>query len=515
MDSVIEIKNKSNIKKNYFFNLIYQIFLIIVPLITTPYVSRILLPEGIGKYSYTYSIINYFILLATLGFATYGQREMAKFSEKTEKQSIMFWEIILVRFVSTFISFLLCIILCLNNCFKEYNNLMWFWSFLIVAQIFDITFLFQGNEEFGIIVIRNIIVKFVSIIMIFIFVNQKDDIFIYVICSVLSILFGNLSLWVKLPKKVVKVSIKKLRPWIHILPTLRLFIPTIAISVYTLLDKTLIGLMINDTYIEYETQIIDGVLCKVETIKKISDLENGYYEQSEKIVKLAMTIVTSLTTVMISRNTKEIANGNHLQVKNNIYLAFKFLGVLGFPIMFGLMAIAPNMIPWFLGDGYEKSIVLLQLFSPLVIIIGTTSILGSHYLLPYKKDTKYTIGVIIGALLNVSLNIFLIKIYWSIGAVIASLIAEFGVAFTMYLFSKKDISLKKILIDNYKYCISGIFMFLCVYISQIYLSSSILNTCILILEGIITYFIFLLILRDKFLYTFLKKTLSKIKKRDV
>jgi len=147
----------------------------------------------------------------------------------------------------------------------------------------------------------------------------------------------------------------------HIVPVIKLFIPTVAISLYTVLDKTLIGLLIDETYIETSTQIVDGMEQIINTTKRYAYLENGYYEQSEKIVKLALTLITALATVMISRNANEIANGNKEKVRQNLYFSGRFVMFLGLPMTFGLIAIAPNLIPWFLGPNFEKSILLMHL----------------------------------------------------------------------------------------------------------------------------------------------------------
>jgi O-antigen/teichoic acid export membrane protein len=315
METNEKVQPRQSIAKNYVFNVVYQIFILIVPLITTPYLSRVLGAEGIGQYSFSNSIASYFTLVAALGFGYYAQREIANHQGDKKTQSLIFWEILIVRFFSTAISTIICCSLGWAGVYKTYTVLMWWWILQIGATEFDITFLFQGNEEFGKIVGRNLIAKILSIVLIFSLVKRPDQVWVYVLCFAGSTFVGNISLWFYLPQFLSPVSFKELKPWHHLLPTLRLFLPTIAASVYTLLDKILIGVLIQDTYVVEETQVIGGVETAVQVTKRYSDLENGYYEQSEKIVKMAMTVITALGTVMIPRNSTEYANGNIEKVK--------------------------------------------------------------------------------------------------------------------------------------------------------------------------------------------------------
>jgi len=494
---------KKSITKNYIFNVIYQVFILIVPLITTPYISRVLGANGVGQYSFTSSLTNYFTLVAALGFGYYAQREIAKFQGDKKSQSVIFWEILIVRFFSVGISLGVCIVLNVIGVYGEYSALMWWWVILIIAQEFDISFLFQGNEEFGKIVIRNVLIKLVLIACVFIFVKSADDVYIYVLCSAGSTLLGNLSLWLHLPKMLAKCGLAELKPIRHLLPTLRLFLPTIATSIYTVLDKTLIGLVITDTY----TVVENGV----EVVKNYSDLENGYYEQSEKIVKVCMAVVTALGTVMIPRNSNEYAKGNMDGVKQNVYMATNFVWFLGTPLMLGLAAVAGNVIPWFLGDGYEKCILLMQIFTPLILIIGFSNVFGLQYLVPTQRDGKFTAAIVSGAVVNFALNMVLIHFFWSYGAVIASIIAEFVVTAVMAVIIRKEISVIKILKQSIKYLIAGGVMFAAVYITQMYLSASILHTLLLVLEGAAIYFVMLLVLRDAYLRGLILKILAKLK----
>lgn len=502
-------KPNKSLKKNYIFNLIYQVFVLIVPLITAPYISRILSAEGIGQYSFTNSLQSYFTIIAALGFGYYAQRLIAFHQNNKDEQSKIFWEIIIVRSFSVGFAVILNLILYFTGVYQEYSQLMLWWTLNIVAIGFDITFLLQGNEDFGKIVGRNVIIKIISVILIFTLVKKQSDVWLYVILTSCASLLGNLSLWFYLPKYINKVNKKELKPLRHFWPTIRLFIPTIATSVYTILDKTLIGLLIQDTYTVQETQIINGVETVVEVVKKYSDLENGYYEQSEKIVKMCMAVMTALGTVMIPRNSKLYKEGKNEELKKNFYFAINFVWTIGIPMMFGLAAVSSNIIPWFLGDGYDKCIMLMQIFTPLIIFIGLSNVFGLQYLIPTGRDKKFTIGILAGTISNLALNCILIPFFWSNGAVIASLVAEFLVTFTMYLLIRKEVALKEMLKTAVKPLIAGVIMFALVYFLSTKFSPSILHTLVLVAIGAVTYFILLLVMKEKLLYMGINMLKSK------
>ncbi|MBQ7797912.1 MAG: oligosaccharide flippase family protein [Clostridia bacterium] len=478
------MKNKS-IKKNYIFNLIYQILLVVIPLIVTPYISRVLLPEGVGKYSFALSIVTYFTLFASFGFENYAQREIAKNQEDKAAQSKIFWEIIICRSITVCIS--LCIYLTLFLFYDRNLELMQILTINIISAAFDIAFFFQGNEEFDKLIARSVILKVIGLILIFSFVKQVSDLKIYTLINSIIVIASALIFWPSLIGRLTKVSIKTLNPLKHLRGSFKLFIPALATVLYTMLDKTLIGLITK------------------------SDVQNGYYEQAEKIVKLSMIVITCLGAAMIPRNSHEIAQGNHKQVKQNVYNSFNFVWLLGFPMMFGIILVAENLVPWFLGDKFTYSIWLLKLFAPLVVIIGTSNILGIQYMIPYKKEKQYTISLIMGCIINLILNLILIYFYEAIGATIATIIAECGVSVTMFLFLRKELSIITILKSAIKPLIAGIIMFICCYPLTLILSASIFNTCLIVGAGILVYGVTIILLRDKLLIEAFKSIKNKFK----
>ena len=475
------MQNKS-IKKNYIYNLAYQILVILLPVITTPYLSRVIGAEGIGIYSYTISISTYFILFGSLGVAMYAQREIAYMQDDKEKRSKIFWEIFIIRAITLTISiFLFYFTFARSGEYSQYYKIL---LLEIIANILDISAFFQGMEEFKKIIKRNLVVKAISIISIFIFVKQESDVGKYLLIYALSILIGNISLWFYLPKYIIKIKLKNLEFRKHLKPTIALFTPQIATQIYTVLDKTMIGTIIHDK------------------------AEVGFYEQSQKIVKMVLTIITSLGTVMLPRIANKYANGKQEEIKKDIITSFKFVYFLSLPMVFGMLAITKDLIPWFLGEGFQKSIYITYVISPILLLIGLSNVIGIQYLLPTKRQKQYTISVIIGALTNLILNLALIFKFQAVGAAIGTVIAEAMVTIVQLYFIRNEYNIKNILKMSLKYLISSIVMFLIILCLNKYLLNNMAVLKRMVLDigiGLITYIGVLIILKDEFVIKYVKK----------
>lgn len=478
--------NKKSIAKNYIFNLVYQLLSIVLPLVTTPYLSRVLGAEPIGIYGYTISIVTYFILFGTLGISMYGQREIAYVQNDKNKQSKAFWEINIVRFITLPISMLIFYLsFCLNGDYQIYYRILLLY---MISNMFDISWYLQGIEEFGKTVIRNIIVKALSLILIFVCVKTQNDLWKYLLIFSGAELLGNLTMWMYLPRYINKVEFKKLEIKKHIKPTIMLFIPQIATQIYTVMDKTMVGLITNNMS------------------------EVGYYEQAQKIVKSALTVITSLGTVMSSRIANCYANNKKEEILANIEKSFNFVCFLGIPIVLGIIGISKNLVPWFYGDGYEKVVSLLIATSPIILAIGFSNVTGLQYLVPIGKQKEYTKSVTIGALSNLILNIILIKLFQSIGAAIASVISEIFVFAVQYYYIRDIIKIRRIAKISCKYLISGFVMLGILVITQVMMIPSAMNTIIQIILGAIIYILILIILKDKFVLENIRNILGRIKK---
>lgn len=454
--------------KNYFYNVGYQIFVIIIPLVTVPYVSRVLGSEGVGINAYTNSIIQYFILFGSIGINLYGNRTIAYNRDNKKKMSQIFWEIALLRMICIAISYLIFIIFL--SVVSEYQIFYFYQSFLIIAAGLDISWFFMGNENFKKTVLRNTLVKIVSLIAIFVFIKSKSDIGLYILILSLSILFGNLTLWPYLRKMVNLPNIKQLNLWRHFLPSLALFIPQVATQVYLVLNKTMLGILV-------------GVKS------------TGYYENSDKIVKVMLAIVTATGIVMLPRVANTFAKGQKDKVAKYLYQSFDFVTAICFPMALGLSAIAPKFSVWFLGSEFKITGGLISILSLVIIFIGWSNVLGTQYLLPTNQTKYYTISVVSGALINLILNFPLITKYGVYGAVVSTVISEFTVMAVQIFLARKTLQISVLFSGKWKYMISALLMFVLVRGLHNILTGSIVYFGIEVVLGIAVYLFLLFIFR--------------------
>lgn len=481
--------NKNSMKTNYVYNMIYEVFLLIIPLFVTPYVSRMLLEDGLGQYSFSYSVVSYFVLFGNFGFNIYSQREIANYQNDYQKQKISFWEMIFCRMIFVFISLIFYGAFLLFEAFPgKYFVLLLILSLNIVNVAVDIAFFFRGNDEFGKLVLRSVIIKSLGIALTFICVKKTEDVWVYTLIQSLTLLISSFSLWFFLPKDYYKIPFNYLYITRHIPGALKLFLPAIAASTYAMLDKTLIGVI---------TQ---------------SDAQNGMYDQAEKLVKMGLVCVTSLGSVMITRNSDELSRGNINNFKNNISLSIRFCFFIGIPIMFGLAAISDNFSPWYFGTGFELVPVLIKMFAPIILITGLSNILGTTYLIPLGRDNLYVISVMTGAVVNCVLNVIMINFWGCIGAAIATISAEFVELIVMLFFARGEIKILDEIKCNIHYIISGIMMFLLCYFIQMKLTPTFGHSLVIVMIGAVVYCTCLIIVKDAILSQVVSGIIKKIMK---
>ena len=468
---------KSSITSNYIYNLIYQLIIITIPLLTTPYLTRTLGAKNLGIYSYTYSIATIIYLITALGINTYGQREIAYVQDNKEKYSKIFFELIIIKIFSTIISIILLLILILFE--TKYQLYYQIFSIYIIANFFDISWLYQGLEKFKTIINRNIIIKFLYLISIFYFIKNNSNLPIYIFLFSTMTLLTNLSLWINL-KKIIslpkKIEIKK-----HIKPVCILFIPQVATLINSILDKIMLGI-IN------------------ENIKTVS-----FYEQSSFIVKTLLIVITLTNTIMISKISYAFKQNDNKKITNYINNTINFIWIIATPLTFGVCAVIKNFVPWFYGTEYLSVINLVYIMSPIIIIISFNNLIGIQYFISTKNQNKYILAVTIGSIVNFILNLILIKQFESIGATIASVTAELVVLLIELYYFKQKISNIKILKNSLKYIILSTIMFIISYSSGYVFGSTIYGTIFQILVGICTYSILLIISKDKLIFNYINK----------
>ena len=475
---------EKSIRKNYIYNVFYQILLLVVPLIVTPYLSRVLGPDGVGTVSYAESVVAYFTLFATMGITTYGQREISYVQNDLEARSTVFWNTKLLEFATSSVA--VCFYLVFAMLQKDRSTIYLILTLNLISVFFDVTWFFQGMEEFGKTVVRNAFFRCLQIAYFFLFVRTKNDLPIYVLGLGLFTALGNISLWTYLPKYVKKISWQKIHPFKDIKTVWSLFIPTIAVQIYTVLDKTMIGLITESSF------------------------ENGYYEQAIKIAKMLLAIVTALGVVMVPRIGHHFGQGKYDEIRQLMYRGYRFVWFLGIPLCFGTIMAADNFVPWFFGNGYEKVISLLRVTSFLILAIGINNVTGIQYLIPTKRQNLFSMTVIVGAGANFCLNVVLIKFFQSIGAALASVAAETVIAVFQLVLVRKELSPWQIVKEGTHYYIAGFIMALALWPCARVLSPSPLHTMILVAAGAFAYFSVLLLERDDFFIENIKKIIAKL-----
>lgn len=473
-------------KKSIIYNTFYQILTLIIPFVTAPYISRVIGASGVGIYSYTTSIQTYFSMFAALGTVSYGAREIARNRDDKYKRSKLFLEIELLTVITTFICLLLWLILIgVSSDYKIYYIIL---TMNLFNTMFDISWFYTGLEQFKYTIIQNSIFKILGVVALFIFIKDSNDLVLYVIIMSLSTLLGTMSMWTYLPKFLQKVKFKELNIKQHFKETLVYFIPTIATSAYTVLDKTLIGVITNDAK------------------------ENGYYEQATKIINIAKAITfTSLNTVFGSRISYLFAEKKEEEIRKKINISINYILFIGIGICFGLIAVANKFIPIFFGEGYERTAILVKILSPLVIIIGISNCLGSQYYTPAGLRNKSAKIIIFGAFMNLILNLILIPKFWGIGAALATIVAELTITLMYLKYSNGYSSLKMVLKLGWKKLISGIVMLMGVSLVDLMNISEFATIILQVGVGVLIYILSLVMLKDSFILDIFEKGKERLK----
>lgn len=454
--------------KNYAYNALYQIFVLIVPLVTTPYLARVLGPKGVGINSYTNSIIQYFILFGGIGVSLYGNRQIAFVRDDRKLLTKNFFEIFIMRFMAFVISGLaFFIFLSLTKHYKVYY-LAQFIS--LVAAALDISWFFMGMEDFAVTVLKNFFVKIISLVSIFTFVKSYDDLTKYILILSLSLLIGNLTLYSNLFKYVDIPKFNTLNIFQHLWPALLLFAPQVATQTYLVLNKTMLGIMVS-----------------VES--------SGFFDQSDKIIKVSLAVITAMGTVMMPHVANAFSKGNKDKAIEYLYDGFSFVSALSFPMMFGLIAIVNKFVPLFFTNKFGNVIPVMISESLIIIFIAWSNAIGVQYLLPTKQVRAFTLSVVIGAVINLLANIPLIYLFGAIGAGISTTLAEFSVTFYQLIRIRKQVVFSKLFSGTFKYLVASLVMFFFVVTADRYLNYSWLSISLEIFLGAISYLVMNILLK--------------------
>lgn len=465
-------KNPS-LKMNIALNMLYEVLVVITPLITAPYVSRVLQADGVGINSYTTSLLTYFTLFASLGTANYGKKVIAAHRDDISSYSKAFWEIELITVFTTTIC--LAIWITFAFLYKQYTAYMLVLSFTLLSALFDISWLYGGLEKFQYTVTVNSLFKIASVICIFIFVNDKEDVLVYTAIMAISTLLGNVSMWLFLPKQVIITKIERSSIIKHLRGTLVYFGPTIATSIYTVLDKTLIGIITD------------------------SNLQNGYYEQATKIINIVKSVCfNSINGVMVARASFLYSHNNVVELNKIKDISYHIITFLSIGACFGLIGVSDIFVPFFFGEGYESVVGLITILSIVVVVIGISSVANTVYYVAGGYMRKATKLILIGSLTNLILNIVLITKYQAIGAAISTLIAESVITILFVHGTEGFIKWSDIASVISKKIVSGIVMLICILmIKRIIVGmNDAAMLAVMFSAGALVYILILALLRD-------------------
>lgn len=453
----------NKLKKNLGYQTIYQLLNTCIPLITSPYLARVLGAEKQGVFSYTQSIVNYFTLFAMLGVLNYGTRAIADCENDKEKRSRTFWNIYVLQMCCALISLSVYFVYLTQICSE--NGLIAFLQMVyLLGSLVDISWLFFGVEKFKITVSRNILVRICSVVLILTLVRKPSDLWIYTIIMAGSVFLSNAILWCFVSKEIDMKAVKDIsRQEVakHIKPNLVLFVPLLAMSVYHIMDKTMLGIL--STYEQV-----------------------GYYYNADKIINIPVGILSGVGTVMLPRMTALNKEGKWQEAKKIFLQSIEMIVVVSVAMACGISAIAKEFTPIFFGKGYDECIRLIIVLSPVLVVKGLSVVSRMQYLIPNHKERIFIESVLLGAVVNFAVNCFLIVRIGALGAVIGTLIAEFVSCVWQYVKMHKYISCINVIFKSTIYMLFGITMFIAVRITAMWFNN-IVALLFEVLVGIGTY----------------------------
>lgn len=474
---------EKNLKKNFIMNFIKILINLLFPLITFPYISRILLPEGIGRVAFVQSINNYFLLFINLGIPLYGIREIARVRNNGLEKSKVFSEILFLNIFTTIIGITFYFIFYQLNMITDDREIFLIFSVVLLFNFLSVDWFFQGIEDYKYITVRTIIVKIISFIFLIIFVKEKSDICKYAIIVVFSLIGSNFFNIIR-ALKLVKLELKGLNIKRHLKGILIIFSMNLAISIYTNLDSVMLG--------SYGSKYALGI-----------------YSAASKMIHLILGIITSLGAVLLPRISNYISEKKEEEIKIILEKTFSFLIALIIPSIIGLYFTGNEIIRLFAGKEYIEAVITLKILSLIILFIGFSNFVGIQILYPRGEEKKVFYSVLIGAIVNFSLNLFLIPKYLQNGAAIATCIAEFMVIVVQIYLGNKYLNFKIFNLNNFKFIISSCIMGVLLYFIQDFKVNILMSLIIKIILGSGSYILVLLILKEENLYEIIEKILLK------
>lgn len=451
------MKMRLDIKKNYIYNVIYRLSICILPLVVTPYVARVLGAEQVGVYTFSSTVACYFIMFGKLGLDNYGNRSISACRENLDKRSRVFWGIYLIQIGTAVLSIFMYILLVLTA-FKEDRIIYWMQLIYVISVLFDVSWFFYGMEKFRITMIRSLISRLLIIILVYIFVHSYRDLWIYTCIMSSCFLLEQMQLIPFMRRQVKWVPLKKEDIICHILPTIKLFIPLFALSIYNWLDKIMLGIIVKSTTVV------------------------AFYAYAENIINLPKGILSALDTVMLPRISNLVANNRIDESVQSMRNSIRFNSFICCALCFGIAGVSTSFIPWFFGSEYTPAILLTMELAMVMIPMSVANVVQTQYLIPFHREYIYIWAVALGALLNIILNLAFIPFYGASGAVIGTFGAELLVCIIQMFYIRHLFSFSKLIKMLLPFLLCGLLEFAAIY-PLCYLP---INTFLLLILQIIT-----------------------------
>lgn len=456
-----------NVIHNFFYQVIFQLTRIILPVITLPIVARSLGPEGVGLYNYTSSIIQYFIMVSGLGFAIYGSREISIAKSKNEDISDKFWSIFYAEgSITIFMG--LCFFILLP--FLPHKTILLLQLTNLLYIFFDVSWFFMGIENFKVTSLANLIFQILGFVCILLFVNGQNDIYIYILIQSASLILPNLIIWPFLFKYVSFRKVKFKNIFLHLNGSLKYFLSQISNVILSNLNKTLLGLMTTTLLV-------------------------GYFTNSLIINTVFVTMIKTMDTVMIPRLSSLFSTKNKNKLVHYFLLNIKIQLFFSIGIMFGMLSVVDKLVPWFFGAKFSFIINTIPFLSLLIVIMPLSATISNQYLLPQGRTKEYNNSMILAVILTILLDIILIPIFSIWGVIATNILVELTLL---------TIRIRVVLKDNVKlgilrylggYTLSGLLMMLITRGATSALNPSILTNIIQALLGCSIYMLITKLLR--------------------
>lgn len=458
------------IARNYLYNAAYQILVIIAPIITAPYLARVLGAKNLGIYSYVSSSGNIITTISLLGIYAYGNRQTAYVRENKGALTRTFWELELTRLLLGTAGTVIYFIYGFFN--HSYSLYFLIYYPYILAEFIDCSWIYIGLEDMKPAVMKNFVTKLINVAGIFLFVRSRNDLWIYILLLAVTTLAANVSIYSQLPKYVGRI-----RADIHSVPghlrgSIELFLPQVASLFYLQVDKVMME------WITHSTSQI------------------SFYDQAEKIVTIPLSLITVISTVMMPRLANEYQKNNMEEIQNLLLKAGKYALCMALPMMLGLFCIARQFIPWYLGQEFLPTSTAIMILSPIVLLNSLTGISGKQYFTATNQMKILLRAYVTAAVMNVIVNALLIPRFGYVGAAVATVLSSLSSVLMQFHDLKRQVSIGALWKTGCKYLLGAVLMAVCICVFTRNMRARASTTIFQILLGAAVYFGFLLMIKD-------------------